>query len=203
MTRSRPKWSRTGALTTTPVAIYLPNDWTELKILVDARCYGCLGAAYAAPAVAGVSPVITIRSLGGTVQMRVNPQDNTGAVLSAATAYNASAATIKTNLVGTGLFASGDVTAAGGALPTDVTLTFAGVYTGITPKLDVLNASITGTGSITALVTTEGKGNGGYGYLEANVQEVWGSDESATDRDRFLYLASIGASANYFVTALR
>lgn len=205
MARNRPIWSRTGSLTTTPTAIALPPDWTEIRLALDARCYVKFGKDYAAPAVSGASGVITIRSLGspsgGTWQARINPQDGSGALLTAAIAYNASAATIKTAFVNTGLFASGDITAAGGALPTDATLTFGGVWAGALPRVEIVNA-VTGTNNpaISALITTLPSGNGGYGYGESGAN-VYASDLS--DKDRFLYLAAVATTANYFVTALR
>lgn len=208
-------WSRTGALTTTPSTILLPNGWTELKLLVDAQSYGQLGSAYTAPGVATVNGVTTISSgggaTGGTFKILVLPRPATAydggngyAAITAAIPYNETAANIKTALVNTGYFTSAGITAAGGALPTAVTLTWTNSYAGTVPQLAV-QSSLTGgnNAAIRLATTTTPSGNGGYGYLEANAQEVWIADPNGSSTDRYLYLASVGASANYYITAYR
>lgn len=219
MASSRPFWSTTGTgLTTTPATIYLPSGWSDLKVLVSAQCLGQTGNTYVAPAVTNVSGVITISEAGtptgGTFAIKVFPvpkaggyeNPGTGAVaVTTALAYNASAATIKSALIATGYFVTGDTTAAGGALPTDVTLTLAGAYVGGLPILDFDSSLLTGGSNsrVYGRITTNPLGNGGYGYLEANAQEVWNSDMGGNKLDRFLYLAAVTGTASYWITAYR
>lgn len=206
MARSRPLWALTGALTTTPSVIHLPDNWREIKISVDALCYGQLGAAYAAPAVGATNGITTISSggtpTGGTFRVRAYPGDSDLTALTSALPYNESAANVKTAMVATGLFASGDITAAGGALPTDITLTWTGVYAATVPPIEIVSAVTGGSNSrIYTRTTTVPDGNGGYGYLAANTQEVWASDGFGSKVDRFLYLATVSGAATFYLTA--
>lgn len=207
---SRPFWSKTGALTTTPTVLFLPDGWGELKISVDALCLGQVGPSYTAPAVAAVNGITTISSAGvptgGMFQLRVAPADSDIVALTSALTFDESAADIKTALVATGLFASGDITAAGGALPTAVTLTWTGVYAATVPPIEVVSPhALTGgtNPSVAARTTTNPAGNGKYGYLASGVQEVWSAAMFGSKINRFLYLAAVTGTANYYITAYR
>lgn len=203
MARSAPFWSRTGVTSTTPAVVRLPSNWRQLKVSVDALSYAGIGTTYAAPAVATVNGITTISSLStptaGTFVIRVM---DGGQVLAttAAIPYNETAANIKTALVATGYFASGDITAAGGALPTAVTLTWTGVYAGVVPSIDVVS-SVTG-GVIQARTTTQSAGNGSYGYVAASSQEVWDSPGD-TMPGQFFYVATVSGAGNYSISAYR
>jgi hypothetical protein len=205
MARSIPFWSRTGATSTTPAVVRLPANWTTLEVFVDALSYVQLGGAFAAPAVASVNGITTISSVGtptaGTFTAQV--VDN-GQVLAttSALAYNESAANVKTALIGMtpDFFDTGDITAAGGALPTDITLTWTGVYATAVPAINIVS-SVTG-GEIRARTSTNAAGNGGYGYAEANSTKTWGAETSGVG-SRFLYVAVVASTGNYRVTAFR
>lgn len=204
MSRAMPFWSRTGTTSTTPAVIALPDGWNELKIEVDAQSLAQVGAAYAAPAVSATNGIITISTPGsptsGDFRLRFYPGQD-GQFDTAAIAYNASAATIKTEMTTTAKFASGDITAAGGALPTDVTLTLTGVYAGmVVPMVGIENFD---AGNVIARVTTVPDGNGGYAYLPADTQEIWSNDRNSAHLGRYLYVATVASTGNYFVTAYR
>lgn len=223
MTRHIPIWSRTAALTTTPSVIKLPDGWTKLEVAVDARCYAQIGQSYTAPGVASVNGVTTISSgggaTGGTFQILVFPRpmfvDDGGTgyaqtvngigcqAVTAAIPFNETAANIKTALLNTNFFATGDITAAGGALPTDVTLTWTGVYAGIVPKLDIASAVTGGANArIYQRTTTNATGNGGYGYAETAVPTYYDGSQAGHRTGLFLYLAAVASTANAFITAL-
>src|SRR5690242_6560030 len=76
LTRSRPIWSRSVSLTTTPVAVALPDGAREISIASDADAYAQLSGLYASPAVSTVAGVISLLSsgtpTGGTFKLRVN-----------------------------------------------------------------------------------------------------------------------------------
>lgn len=208
MTRTRPIWSKTGALTTAPIGLLLPANWTQLKIEVDARAFAQLGNAYTPPAVAAVNGIHTLslrgNATGGTFLIDVLSPVGVTVVTTAPIPYNESAANVKTALVNTGRFVAGDITAAGGALPTDITLTWTGVLAGVIPLLQTRD-SLTGTGnpSTRLAVTTKPQGNGGYAYLAAGTQEVWEGEEAGPSGERYLYLAAVGGAGNYFLSAYR
>lgn len=203
--RAFPFWSRSVALAdTTPASVFLPNGWGVVEVTSDVDLYVGLGNAYAAPAVASVSGVTTISSRGspsaGTFV--VGAYGGWGTTLTGAIAFDATAATIKTAMVATGLFATGDITAAGGALPADVTLTWTGVYAGTVPRLYTDSTLITG-GSISANITTQPKGNGGYVYVVAGGETEVSTDPSGSGGGSFLYLASAADVGTAYVTAYR
>lgn len=208
LVRSRPIWSRSVALTTSPATIYIPDDAREIAIQADAESYACLDGAYTAPAVSSVNGVITISSIGtptgGTFKLRANP--GSGADLAtSALAYNISAANVKTALIALGIFATGDITAAGGALPTAITLTFTGVYAGTVPILVISDVDLTGgmNPSIRSRVTTLAAGNGGYGYVPADTVMVFNRtrDFRGARGDQFLHLATVSDTGTALVTA--
>lgn len=202
--RSKPFWSATGALAVAPVSVALPPDWTSLKIKTSVQALARTGRPYTPAAVATVPGVITIRSSGspgsGTWQARIRPLNSDLIALTAAIPYNETAANIKTAFINTGMFATGDIVAAGGALPTDVTLTLQGVYTGVVPSIDVNYAGLN-QGRIDALLTTAPLGNGGYGYIEAGTQDYWEENPNSDSFVRFLYLAAVTGTGTYWVTA--
>lgn len=204
MGQSLPAWSRSVSLTTTPSVVYLPVGWREVKLWVDAASYAQLGTTYAAPAVAAVNGITTITTAGsptgGTFKLRVFPNDAENA-LTATIAFDASAATVKTALTNTAKFASGDITAGGGAFPTDVTLTWTGVYAATVPPLVVGDNSLTGGSNPSVLIrtTTVPLGNGGYGYVEANTQEAW-EGVPYDGPDRFLYVATVASTGTARIT---
>jgi hypothetical protein len=201
MARSTPVWSRSVALTTTPVVVFLPEGWREVKLWVDALAYAQLGTTYVAPAVTDVSGITTISNSGspsaGTFKLTVFPND-TETAETGTIAFDASAATIKTALTTTAKFAAGDITAGGGALPTAVTLTWTGVYAVTVPKIIASSVSLTG-GGVLVRTTTQPLAHGGYGYVEANTQEVWVGD-SYGDTDAFLYVATVASTGTAHIT---
>lgn len=205
MSRSRPFWSNTNAITTTPQAIALPDGWSQLKVEVDTKSYGRLGAEYVPPSVSTVAGIYTIDSGGvpddGTFLIRIYPFEG-DLVETADIDFDATAAEIKTALTDTLLFATADITAGGGALPTTVTLQFQGVFEGVFPMIELVHDVSGGTNSqIRMRQTTLPVGNGGYGFLNANTQEFWEADPNGSKADRFLQIAALSGSGNVFVTA--
>jgi hypothetical protein len=220
MSRSRPFWSRTGALAVAPVAIALPDSWTQVLIKVDVQSFARVGKAYTPPAVANVNGVTTIRATGaqtgGTFQLLTvfQGQDYANPARTAAIPYNETAANIKTALIASvqpgnptaTWYATGDSTAAGGPVGTaDVTLTWTGVYTGVIPRLNIDSSGLTGPGPnrVDLLTTTQPAGNGGYGYIEGGTQMVIDTDGEGFSDDRYLYIASVAGTGTYFVSAFR
>lgn len=204
--RSRPLWSATLALTTTPIAIYLGSRWEQVKIEVDARAFASLGAAYTPPAVGSVAAVTTVRSTGtptgGGFNLILFPGDRIPAK-TGLLAYNASAATIKSGVTGIlpAVAASADIAAAGGALPTDVTLTWAGVYKGEAPQMSVDSTGLVSVDNARIqLIQAYAESNGGYGYLPASAQEFWTASNEGVGLDRYLYLATVASTGNAYVT---
>ena len=205
--RSRAFWSKTAATSTTPVAVKLPVNWVELKLWVDVLSLAAIGTTLTAPAVTAVNGILTLSVRGtptsGTFALAGRDGNNVRTFTTAGIAYNASAATIKTALTNTGVFASGDITAAGGALPTDVTLTFTGSWAGVVPSIAPLNANMVGGSvQIPNNTITAASGNGGYGYIENNTQEVWSNNENDTTGG-FLYIATTTGAGNYRITCYR
>jgi hypothetical protein len=200
MGRSRPFWSRSVSLTTTPAVVYLPNGYGEVKVAVDARSYGQLGASYTPPAVGATNGITTISSGGtptaGTFLIRVFPSqgaDFAAVFTTSALTYDESAADVKTALIsGSTMFVTGDITAAGGALPVDITLTWTGVYAATVPPIEIVS-SVTG-GTIYQRTTTVPDGNGNYVYIAANTQERWTADSYDNRNDRFLYIATVAGT---------
>jgi hypothetical protein len=206
--RIRPFWSREGALATTPVAVALPPDWTTLRLFVDIASYAQLSHLYTSPAVAAVNGVSTLSTdgvpTGGTFKLKVFPYWS-DAVETSALTFDESAADVKTALVATGLFATGDITAAGGALPTAITLTWTGVWAATVPPVVVSSVALTGGAnpSVALRTTTVPAGNGGYGYVEDGEVIEWENDARGDARGRFLHLAAVTATGVYRVTAYR
>lgn len=94
------------------------------------------------------SLVTTGTPTGGTFTITVN------GVTSAGIAFNAAAATVQAALVAMSNIAAGDVVAAGGALPTAVTLTWGGAFAGQAVTVSASGAGLTGGTTPTAAVTT-------------------------------------------------
>ncbi len=204
--RSRPFWSVTGSLTTSPSAIYLPSGWKQLKIDVSAPCFGKTASDYTPDAVTAVSGITTLTSAGGATggdfSLAVFMADEIIAETTALT-FDESAADVKTALIATNLFATGDITAAGGTLDaTPITLTWTGVYAYTVPPIALMDNNLTGgsNASIQVRTTTAAAGNGGYGYIAAGT-EVWSADSRGSAADRFLWLAGQSGAATYYVTA--
>jgi hypothetical protein len=212
---AKPIWRRTGTTSTTPVAIFLPAGVRRIKVWVDALSYFGLGNTQAAPSVTVADEVITIITTGtptgGDFTLTFDGQ-TTGAI-----AHNASAATIVTALNALSNVDSGDFVGAGGALPTAVTLTGGAVYdqAGGLPPLKVGTNALTGGTNPTVQVRTSTKGSGlgnragGYGYLEAESQELLdigagssrvASGATQSPQGRYLYLATVASTGNYRVT---
>lgn len=207
--RSIPFWAKTSTTSTSPVAIYLPEGWRECKVYVDVLSYVGIGKTYTPPAVAATNGITTISSsgtpTGGTFKLRAFPGDG-DAFTTAALTYDESAADVKTALIaGSTWFVTGDITAAGGALPTAITLTWTGVYAGATPPIEVVEQSLTGgtNPKIQARTTTVSDGNGGYAYVEAGTQEVWTRDAKGGAIGRYLYVAAVSGTGNYRVSLYR
>jgi hypothetical protein len=204
-------------LTTTPIAIALPDYWVQLQVKVDVQSFAKIGKAYTPPAVAAVNGVVTIRATGaqtgGAFQILTvfQGQDYANPARTPAIPYNETAANIKTAMIASvqttnptaTWYATGDMTAAGGPVGTsDVTLTFTGVYAGTIPKLNLDSSGLTGPGPnrVDLLTTTQPAGNGGYGYIEAGATII-ATDEQGYTNDRFLYLATVATTGTYFVSA--
>ena len=93
------------------------------------------------------SVVIASTATGGTFTLTFDGE-TTGTI-----AWNATAAVIKTALQSLSTINAGDVLVTGGALPTSVTVTFAGQFAGQNaPNLTLTGASLTG-GTATATIT--------------------------------------------------
>lgn len=193
-------------ITTSPVAVHIPDRVRYVQVVTTARAYVGLGQAYTAPAVATVNGITTISSAGtptgGTFTITLFPGTDRAFTTSALT-YNESAADIKTALIlGSTVAVTGDITAAGGALPTAVTLTWTGVYAGTVPPLIVNSAVTGGTNSrIIARTTTAPAQNGGYAYVEASTPTVLTrSRDRFGNESRYLYIASVSSTVDYFLT---
>ncbi len=95
-------------------------------------------------------------STGGTFKLTFT-DTNGNSAQTAAIAYNASAATVQTALEALDNVVAGTIVAAGGALPTAVTLTFKDLFSGKDePSIVVDNTSNTG-GTYGITETTKGK----------------------------------------------
>ncbi len=209
LTRSRPIWSRSVSLTTTPVAVALPDGAREISISSDAAAYAQLSGLYASPGVAIVPGVISLFSsgtpTGGTFKLKVNSGGGQEETTSALT-YDESAADVDAALAALTAFEAADVTTAGGALPTAITMTFTGgVYVGVVPRLSVVESALTGgtNPQIVTRITTKPLGNGGYGYVPANTVMVYNrtGDMRGAGGDQFLHLATIASTGTALVTA--
>ena len=207
--RSRPIWGRSVSMTTTPVAVALPDTAREISIESDAACYAQLSGLYTSPGVATVAGVLTLATFGtptgGSFKLRVNAGGSQEATTTALT-YDESAADVDSALAALALFEAGDVTTAGGALPTAITLTFTGgVYVGMIPRLSIVESALTGgtNSSIRLRVTTNPAGNGGYGYVPADTVIVYTrtGDMRGSGGDQFLHLATISSTGTALVTA--
>lgn len=207
MSRSRPFWSRTGATAVTPAVVALPDGWSQIKLEVDTRSLAQVGADYVAPAVSATNAIFTISSAGtpdGGVFHAECWAGHPDMFVTADLDFDATAAEIKTALTDTLKFATGDISAAGGALPTDVTLTFTGVWAAIAPPISIVS-EVTGgvNASINGRYTTLPDGNGNYIYVPANTQEIWVNDWRDGRGGRFLYIAAGTGTGNYYVSAYR
>lgn len=206
MIRSNPLWSRQVNLTTAPIAVAIPTNWREIKVSASALSLARLGTAYAPVAVASVNGVTTLNEVGaptgGSVVLWVFPNDVPAA--SVTVNWNDAAAAIKTSLVATGLFAVGDITAAGGALnAADVTLTWTGVYAATVPPIILFSNSLTGGvdgQTVNVRTTTNPLGNGGYVYVAANAQESWVSDAYGNP-PLYLYAATVTGTGTLSISA--
>ncbi len=205
--RARPFWSTTGTLSATPAVVYLPDNWKELKLDVTVPSLGQVGASYTAPAVGATNGVTTLTSYGGATSgdftLIAFPANEIAAETTALT-FDESAADVKTALVATNLFATGDITAAGGTLDaTPITLTWTAVYAATVPPLILGdNGLLGGTNPIIQVrTTTVADGNGGYAYVSGS--EIWTADPLGSRIDRFLYVASVTGSGSFFVSLYR
>jgi hypothetical protein len=195
-------------VTTTPVAVYLPDTARWIRVAVSARMLVSFGDTYAIPAVTSVNGISTISSAGvptgGTFKLSVFPNTN-DTFETTALPYNETAANVKTALIaGSTRFVTGDITAAGGPLPTAITLTWTGVYAGTVPPLLVTSPALTGgtNPKIKVSTTTQPKGGGGYGYAEAAaMNEYVLARDVRAGGDYYLYIAAATGTADYFVTA--
>lgn len=204
--RSRPIWAKTATgVTTTPVAIYIPEDAVTVRVVPSARCYVGIGRDYTPPAVSSTNGVTTITTAGtptgGTFKLTMFP-GTSESFETAALTYNESAADIKTALIAGSAYAvTGDITAAGGALPTAVTLTWTGVYAGTVPPIIASSVALTGgtNPSIRVYTSTVPDGNGGYGYAETT--GITFEREPGRAEERYVYVAAISSTVDYFLTA--
>ena len=204
--RSRPVWSRTATgVTTTPVAIYIPDMVRKLIIVPTGRTFVQTGPLEAAPAVTAVNGITTIATYGtptgGTFKLTAFPGQRNAQETSALT-YDESAADIVTALAALTVFDTGDLTGGGGALPTAVTLTWAGVYAAAVPPLIASSVALTGgaNSSIRVWTSTAPLGNGGYGYAETTGMTITPSNDEVGTADRFLYVAAVASTIDYFLT---
>lgn len=205
--RFRPIWGKTATgVTTTPVVIYIPDETREVGIVTTARAYMAFGDTYAAPDVTSTNFVTTISTYGtptgGTFKLTAFPATRFAEETSALT-FDDTAADIETAILALVDFAAGDTTAGGGALPTAVTITWGGVYAGTAPPIIGSSVALTGgvNPSLRVATTTVGDGNGGYGYVEANTPTIFtrGRDGFGS-LDRYVYVASISGTVDYFLT---
>lgn len=209
MALTRPFWSRSISINTTPAAVHLPDGWAALRLFTDVNTYAAMGDAYTPPSVSSVNGVTTLTlvggATGGTFTLRVFP-DSPDSVLTGAIAYNATATDIRDALVSTGRFASSDITAGGGPLQSAaVTLTWQGVYAATVPAIALGTVALTGgmNPSVNVSTTTLPRGNGNYGLCQANANEVWERDPSMRRVGRYLYLAAASGTGTCVVTLYR
>lgn len=126
----------------------------------------------------------------------------TGVATSALT-YDESAADVKTALVALADFDTGDITAGGGALPTEITLQFTGVYAGVTlPIIQIGTNSITGSTDNAPLRITEKTAVvNPYAWIEAGTQQVIPTKSDVGNR--YLHLVNDSGAGIARVTFLR
>jgi hypothetical protein len=118
-----------GAVIPSGCAVRIPNIYVSNRLLTNAT-------SIAAVTTTGVPT-------GGTFQIEIRSEDNSTLIgTTAAIAYNAAAATIDAAVEA--VTGAGTVNAAGGPLPTAVSLTWAGAYAAIRPCLRIVGAALTG-----------------------------------------------------------
>ena len=192
-----PLWRKTGATSTTPVVVALPPNVAVFKVFVDTLSLLAMGTSPTAIAVGAVNAVRTLSMLGTAAG-----GDFTLFALgieTVAIAYNAAAATVDAALET--ILGAGSITTTGGALPTDVVLTFdqAPYVATSPPDISVKRNSVTGTGNPRPNIVKTTLAVNPYEYLEASTQEVFTIDPSKT---AFLYIATVASTGNYRVSAL-
>lgn len=118
-------------------------------------------------------------------------------------AHNAAAATIKTAIIALDDFDTGDITAGGGALPTEVTLQFTGVFAGLAlPLFKVGTNAVTGsTDGEPVRITQKTAVVNPYAWIEAGTQQVLPSNP--TPGPRYLHLVNDSGAGSARVTFLR
>jgi len=93
---------------------------------------------------------------------------------------------------------------AGGALPTAITLTWTGVWAGLAPEIEAISNLTGGTNpGVRASITTVPDGNGGYAYLDAYTPEMWEAERGLVFPKRFLYIAAVTGTGNYWLSVYR
>ena len=118
-----------GAVIPTGCAVRIPNIFVSNRLLTNST------------SVAGI--VTTGVPTGGTFQIEIRSEDNTTLIgTTAAIAFNAAAAAIDTAVEA--VTGAGTATTAGGPLPTQVSITWAGAYANIRPCLRIVGAALTG-----------------------------------------------------------
>lgn len=208
---SQPFWSQSVAITATPSVLYLPSNVSEVMVHFDVAGLVAVGNTYAAPAVSSTNAITTISSSGtptGGVFYVVVADAGTDRSLTTALTFDDSAADLKAALIAISpaVFATGDITAAGGALPTAITLTWTGVYAATAPLLTIVSEVTGGSNSkISARTTTQPIGNGGYGFVAAGMALAFdvNKDKRGDKPNRFLYLATLTGSGTVKVSAYR
>ena len=190
---------------TSPVAIYVPEGTREVGVVATGRSLVRLGNEYTPPAVTSTNGITTIATAGtptgGTFTLTAFPGTAYAETTSALT-HNESAADVETALLALGCFAVGDTTDAGGALPTAITITWGGVYAGRVPPL-IGTASFTGGSnpSLRVYTSTQPDANGGYGYVEADTPTIFTRERDSIGAfDRYVHIAAVAATVNYFIT---
>lgn len=195
---SRPFRRVTGLVTTGNTVIPIDALARQVKLYVSTTCRVGIGTSATVPT--NTAEVITITAgdaTGGTATYTFQGQTT------AATAWNAAAATFQTNLRALTSIGATGVTCAGGALNSaPVTVTFDGTtLAGNQPNITVDGTNLTGGASAVTRVPTIAittTGTNGMAKIQAGAEEVYTLQSFSVDK--FLYLIADSGTGTYSVS---
>lgn len=200
---SSPFWRKTGATSTTAVAVALPVGCRAVKVWVDVASLVAVGKTGATPSTAATNAVQSLVLPGSPTGGTFKLTEPFSRIESAAINFNDNAAAVQTAINNLTAIGASGVATGGGPLPgTAVTITFSGARFAGTPVPLLIPTSFALTGGTNPRVNiaTTTAGDNPYAYLEANTQDIYDLDP---DEAPFVYIATVTGAGTYRLSALR
>lgn len=183
--------------------VWIPKNAVAILLYSSVLAKYCFDSTYAAPSATITNQVQSINTVGTPTGGTFTLLGPFSGVATSALTFDESAADVKTALAALTDFDTGDITAAGGALPTEITLTFTGVYAGVAvPVLKIGTNSLTGGTTTDSLkIAQKTAVVNPYSWIEAGSQQV--IPTHGTAGTRYLHLINDSGAGAARVSFLR